>query len=219
MVDTDLETEPVLPPSSNGTEAEPEAEQWRKDKNGKEYVPRNGKPGIINRQGDETISAARARDALPKSSKRPRKPKRPPMPDASRKVDLKELELKLAEALKQPAIAAGMAGDEWAADHFTAAGPYLARNLVSASEHNPWLRRKLEDAATGQDAMMKIVSLMPVMGGLVLYFVPPVIYWFNLPVPETTRERFGIPARKDPDRKPDYAAAAPQPSDPGPVPA
>jgi hypothetical protein len=215
MVDIDVDLEPVAPPSPNGT-PEPDVEQWRQDKNGDDYVPRQGRPGIIKRQGEETIAQARARDALPKTTKRPRKPKRPAMPDAPRKVDLKELELTLAEALKQPAIAAGMAGDEWAADHFTVAGPYLARNLVRASEHNPWLRRKLEDAATGQDAMMTIVSLMPVMGGLVLYFVPPVIYWFNLPVAETTRKRFGIPPRKEPDRPPEYAAAAPQPPDPGP---
>ena len=102
-----------------------------------------------------------------------------------------------------------MFGDEWAAEHFTNSGPYLARNLILASEHNPWLRKKLEEASTGQDAMMMMISLVGVAGALFAYAVPPVIWWFNLPAPRKTREMFGIPDRREPTPPPPYAADQP----------
>jgi hypothetical protein len=195
--------EPVLPP-----------EDWRYTKQGKAFVGRRGNHGIIYRRGDEeTVEQARVRDALPAEEKRPRRrTKTPKMPEAPRKVDLKELEHILTEAFRQPAIVCAMRDDQWGADHFTTTAPYLARNLIVASEYNPWLRRKLEEAATGQDAAMKIVGLVPVAGALFMYVVPPIIYWFNLPVAEQTRARFGIPPR----RQPDYAAT-PTPSPPSPA--
>ena len=199
---------PPPPPAANG---QPPPEEWKRTKDGKqEYIGRKGgRSGIIYRQGDETIAQARARDSQPTKDKRPqRKSKRPSMPDPPRQVDLKELEVTLAEALKAPAMVCATFGDEWAAEHFTASGPYLARNLILASEHNPWLRKKLEEAATGQDAMMMVVSLVGVGGALFTYVIPPVIYWFNLPAPRKTRELFGIPDR----REPVYAADQPPPS-------
>jgi hypothetical protein len=216
-------------------------EQWRDSARGYQFVTARGRPGLIRRRGDETVEQARARDEtehkVPKAppeptsgpepeSKpkrgRPPKTKMPPLPPASAKIDLKELEKTLAEALKAPGMLCASFGDEWAANHFANAGPYLARNLILASQHNPWLRAKLEEAATGQDAMMKIVSLVGVGGALVTYMVPPVIWWLNLPVPDKTRELFGIPERRE--RKPDYAAGAqdgrpPSPEAPEPAPA
>jgi hypothetical protein len=211
----DLETpleEPVAPPPPP---PEP-PEAWQVDKQGREYVKRkDGRPGIIVRQGEETIEQARERDAAGPKDRRPRrKTKTPKMPEPPKQLDLKALEAALTEALKTPALACAMVGDQWAADHFTQTGPYLARNLILASEHNPWLRRKLEEMATGGDAMMTVISLVPVIGGLMLYFVPPVIYWFNLPVPDQTRQRFGIPPRKE--QTPAYAAAAQPESAPVP---
>lgn len=205
------ELEDLTAPSSNGaSEAAPPADGWTPDKNGKPYVARQGRPGIIYRQGDETVEQARARDAEPKGDKRPRRKTKPPkMPDPPRQVDLKALEVTIADALTSPAMICASFGDEWAADHFAKSGPYLARNLVNASNHNPWLRKKLEEAATGQDAMMKMVSLMGVGGALFGYAIPPIIYWFNLPAPQKTREMFGIPDRRE--REPEYAAGASQP--------
>lgn len=201
--------EDVGPPPADQT---PPAEVWKIDRQGREYAPRkDGRSGNVFRQGEESIAQARERDTTAAQGaggdKRPkRKPKRPKMPDAPRKVDLKELEATIAEALKAPAMPAAMFGDEWAANHFTMSGPYLARNLVLASEHNPWLRMKLEQAATGGDAMMKMVSLVGVGGALFGYAIPPIVYWFNLPVPAKTREMFGIPPRRE--REPEYAASA-----------
>jgi len=193
--------EPVAPP--------PTPDAWKTDAQGREYTssgPGGGIRGPIYRQGGETVEQARERrlqDAERPRDKRPRKTKRPPMPEAPKKVDLKELERTIAEALKAPAIICATFGDEWAAQHFTTSGPYLARNLIVASEHNPWLRRKLEEAATGQDAMMIMVSMVGVGGALFAYAVPPIIWWFNLPVSDKAREMFGIPA----ERKPTYAAS------------
>lgn len=208
----ELDREPVTAPTPNGDSATPAADLWRADKNGKQYTARVGKPGIVYRQGDETIEQALERDAKPRDKRPRRKTKAPKMPEAPRTVDLKELERTLAEALKAPALMCASFGDEWAADHFTTSGPYLARNLILASEHNPWLRRKLEEAATGQDAMMKVVSMIGVGGALFAYTIPPVIYWFNLPAPKKTREMFGIPERKPTEREPEYAAGSPPPA-------
>jgi hypothetical protein len=194
--------EPVAPPGP--PEPPPADEQWREDKAGKQYVPRQGKSGIVYRQGDETIEQARARDTAGREKRPKRKTKVPPRTPTPPTLDAKELERALAEAFRTPAIFCAMADDEWATQHFTTAGPYLANQLITASEHNPWLRRKLEEAATGGDAMMKVASLAGVGGALLLYVAPPIIYWFNLPAPESARRRFGIPERKE--QPPAYAA-------------
>lgn len=197
--------EPVAPPSGNGV---PPPEPWQVDKNGKEWVPREGKRGKLFRQAGETVAQARERDKIPLEERRPRrKPKMPPKPAAAAKPDLKALEVVLAQALSAPGIVCATFGDEWAAEHFRQAGPFLARNLINAAEHNPWLRRKLEEAASGEDAMMKLVGVIGIGGGLAMYFVPPTIYFLNLPVPEKTRELFHVPPRREPE--PDYADPAP----------
>jgi len=192
---------------------DPLEQGWKlSENNGKLYYnPTPGKRGskVIYRQGGETIAEAIARDQRERAEKverdrRPRLKKTPKMPAAPRGVDLKELEQTLSEALKAPAMLCASFGEEWGAEHFTRSGPYLARNLVLASEHNPWLRRKLEEAATGEDAMMMVVSLVGVGGALFAYAVPPLVYFFNLPTPAKTRELFGIPDKRT--RPADYAA-------------
>ena len=201
-------TEPVTapPPPTNGATA---GDHWQTDKNGKQYIGRKGRSGRILRQGEETIEQARERDAQPKDERPRRRSKKPKMPPAPTKVDLKELEKALGEALKSPGVLCAMYGDEWAADHFANQGDHLARNLVRASEHNPWLRRKLEDAATGQDAAMQLITLVGVGGALAMYIVPPVVYFLNLPAPEKMRTMFGIPPRRDPNAPPDPFAPTP----------
>ena len=210
----DLDTEPVIAPSE--LEPEPPAPEiveeggWRRNKAGKQYVARpGGSKGVIFRRGEETVEQAIDRDRQDKDKPpRRRQPKAPKMPDAPKPVSLQELEVMIAEALKSPALICATFGDEWAAEHFTTTGPYLARNLILASEHNPWLRQKLEQAATGQDAAMKLVSLVGVGGALFTYVIPPVIYWLNVPVPDRTRQMFGIPPRRE--RPPEYAVGPDQ---------
>jgi hypothetical protein len=211
MSDQGPELERDAPPASSADQtngAPPVEDGWRPDKQGRLYVPAQGRKGVVFRRGEETIADALERDRRAQQDggrdKRPRrKSKRPPMPPAPEHVDLKALEKMLAEALQAPAMACAMYGDEWAANHFTQQGPYLARNLVLASEHNPWLRRKLEAAAAGQDAAVAMLAMLGVAGALFGYAVPPIVYWFNLPVPDQARQMFGIPPRREPE--PDHA--------------
>lgn len=208
----EIPLEPVAPPPSANGAAD---EEWqRSDKNGKEYIARQGgRPGIIWRQGDETIAEARTRDEAGREQ-RPRrnKAKTVKKPEAPRKLELKDLEESLAMALKAPgALTMTLVNDDWPTDHFNMAGPVLARHLVLASEHNPWLRRRLEEAATGGDAMWAMVSLVGVGGALIGYIVPPMIYFLNLPVSPKARDRWGIPPKQP---EPPYAASAAFP--PGP---
>lgn len=197
--------EPVSPPAP-----EP-GEQWRRGKKG-EYVPRtDGRPGVIMRQGEETVEQARERDSRDtprdKAPKRRAKPKMPPA--ASRKVDFKQLEETLADALRAPGAIAITFGDQWGFEHFNMSGPYLARQLMNASEYNPWLRKRLEEAATGEEAMMKVAGIAGIAGGLVMYLVPPTVYYLNLRVPEKAREMMHVPPRKE--NRPPYAGPPPSP--------
>jgi hypothetical protein len=198
--------------AANGTEPPPE-DGWQRDGRGRRYVQRPaGAKGVVFRRGDETIAEALARDAStepPKGKDRRPRPrsKRPPLPPPPQHVDLKELEKLLTEALKAPAMPCAMFGDEWAADHFVTHAPNVARNLVLAAEHNPWLARKLTELASGQDAAVKLLGMAGVAGALFAYAVPPIIYFLNLPVPPKGREMLGIPARQDPDHAPSPAGA------------
>lgn len=166
---------------------------------------------MVMRHGNETVDEARARDAKTPRDKPPkakRGPGRPPKPPAPTKADLKQLEWELAEALRAPAMAAGLAGDDWAVWHFEKEAPILARNLVTAAEHNPWLREKLEAAAMGGDLMLyKLISALSVTGALVAYAVPPLIY-YGLPVPHGAREIFKVPDRRALKREQEAVRAA-----------
>jgi len=188
---------------ARGVTAE-QGEPWLTSKDGRAYIARGGgRKGVIYRQGDETPIQARERDASPP---RPRK-KSPKLkkPDAPRDAELKELERILTEALKQPALIMAGFGDEWPAEHILASAPAVSRNLVVASEHNPWLRRRLEDAASGQDAALAVLTLIPLLGSIGFYIVPLLIYYGLLNAGERTRKMLGdIPHRNG--RPPDYAA-------------
>jgi hypothetical protein len=169
---------------------------WRRDSKEREYVPRRGRSGVIYRQGTETVDEARARDAKGPKEKPP-KPKPRPKPPAPSKPTLKELEHELAEALSMPSMVCAMKGDTWAANHFTKEGPILARNLVTAAEHNTWLRAKLEAALSGEELLVKLITAMGVAGALFAYAIPPMIFYVNPPfVSKETREMFGVPERK-----------------------
>lgn len=181
--------------------ARPSADDgWLKDKRGRDYIRRQSGQGILYRKGEESPMEALARDLANKDEKPKRKSKTPHKPPPPSQVDLRELESILSEAFQSPAMMCATFGDQWAANHFTSQGPYLARNLCVAAQHNPWLRRKLESAATGGDAAMKLVTMLGVGGALFAYAIPPIVYWFNLPVPDDARTMFGIP-----DRKADHA--------------
>lgn len=202
--------EPPAPPADNG--AAGEEWQWSKDRSF-QYVGRTtGKPGIIRRQGDESIEEARARDAAG-TEKRPRRQKRdkPKLAEPPKRLDSRELEASLTMALKAPgALAMTLAQDEWLPEHFNLTAPALSRQVILASEHNPWLRRRIEEAATGQDAMWAVISLIGMGTAIFSYAVPPIVYLFNLPVPPSARARWGMPDKP----RPPYAATTPPAPEP-----
>lgn len=187
------EGEPTPPPAG---------EPWKTNKNGRAYVNAVGRHGIVYRVGDETIEQALARDANRPADQRPQRkskvPKKSPPPAGEHRADLREIETILAEVFRAPAMPCAIAGDSWAADHFTNHGPVLARQLVVASQHNPWLRRKLEAAASGDQFAVALMSMSTVAVAAVGYLLPPLIHWFNIPVPEQARAMFGIPPRRQP---------------------
>lgn len=193
--------------------AEPVSE-WKVDKAGNQYIGAVGRKGVIRRRGDESIADALARDQRPKDkAPKAKATKTAPIPDKPKDVDLRELEEALVGALRSPAMVAGLAGDEWLANHFTIQAPALARNLVVASESNPWLRRQLEGMAAGGNSAMMIVSLLGLAGAFAAYLAPPIIYLFNLPVPDRARAMFAIPARDpQPVPEPEFPRAVPDPA-------
>jgi hypothetical protein len=189
--------------------SEPLAEPgWLTDKQGRSYIRSPHRRGAIYRREDETIAQALERDGQPRDQRPRRKSKPPRKPPPPKSVDLRELEQALAEALKSPAVPCAMFGDAWAADHFTNHGPYLARNLMLAAEHNPWLRRKLEAAAQGGDLMMQLFTLGGLAAALGLYLIPPLVWWLNLPLGDQARAMFGIPNRNAGPPPPTAAQAA-----------
>lgn len=178
---------------------------WKTDSRGRSYTAARGRKGTIYREHEtQTVEEAvaadqarqatgggRRRDARPTRSKAPKG--KPPPP---KEVDLREVEEILINAFAAPAMPCAMFGDVWAADHFTRQAPFLARNLVVASKTNPWLRRQLETLSTGGESAMRIMGMMGLAGACVAYAGPPVIHWFNLPVPDKAREMFGVPPRR-----------------------
>jgi hypothetical protein len=183
---------------------------WQTDAQGKPYVPAQGRRGIVRPKYEgQSVQEALEQDARDRDERPRRKGAKAKKPPPPKRTDLRELEALLAESFRSPAFLAAAAGDAWMADHFTEQGPLLARNLVLAAEHNPWLRRKLEDMASGGDLMVKVLGMVGLAGALVGYAFPPIVYAFNLPVPNQAREMFGIPPRREPE--PPLRAASPPP--------
>lgn len=195
---------------AQGNGQPPPDDGWLRDSAGRAYIPAQGRRGRINRQGEESVAEALARDGKPKDRKPKRKaaPRKPPPPKSS---DLREIEQVLAEAFKSPAMLGAALGDEWTANHFVTWGPQLARNLARASEHNPWLRKKLEGAATSGDMMMQLMTFMGVAGSFGMYLIPPLVYWLNVPFPEQGRAMLGIPTRGEHAPPPPQTAPPPGP--------
>lgn len=221
-----IPTDPTAGPAAAPAD---DAAGWKKDKQGRYYTPAKGRSGVVYRQGNETVEEAHTRDAQGPKDEKPSR-RRPPAaetggpppggkskgPPPSTK-DMKALEAALADALKAPAMATAMVGDDWATEHFMTQGPQLARRLTVAAEHNPWLRAKLEAMLAGEDVFMKFMTTMSLGGAVVAYVFPPLVYFTNPRfVPEQAREMFGIPARKPPAQeeppRADPATPPPAPS-------
>jgi hypothetical protein len=136
----------------------------------------------------------------PESDKAPRRQKSGASKASERKG--KELELirsGFAELLTLPAMPMALAGDGWAADHFTTRGPLLAQRLAAECERNAELRKWCLKALQGQSVMMLGVELF-------MYAVPVGMHFGLIP----GAEALGVPVRKP---KAPPAPAGPQPAE------
>lgn len=184
--------------TSTASASDPSKDGWRKDTKDRWYIPRQGRSGVIYRQGNETPDEARARDAKGPKDRRPRsKTSSVPKAPASTQKTIQELEFGLTELFKAPEMATAMQGDEWATMHFDREAPVLARNLAHAAEHNPWLRSKLEAIITGEGVLlMKVLAFVPVLSAAIAYTLPPIIYYLEPGfIPPEARDRFNVPRR------------------------
>lgn len=178
------EITPGQPPGPEGDGlAGMDAPDWQADGRGRRFVkapaghPRAEKGGTIYRRGDETVAEALERTSRPDQDKKPPpKPRKKSMPKREA-VDLKTIEEALGQVFQAPGQVAGMLlQDEWIMAHFMIRGPELARALCNASEHNPWLRKKLIELSTGGAAAMQLQAIVMLMIASASYAVPPFAY-------------------------------------------
>lgn len=160
------------------------AHGWEHDARGRAYVkapeghPAAGRGGNVYRRGDETIEQALERAGRPDADKKPPKPRAKKLPKReTNEPDLKMVEAALSQVFQAPGQVAGMMlQDQWIYMHFQIRGPELARALVNAAEHNPWLRKKLLELAQGGAAAMQLQAIVLLAMAAGAYVVPPLAY-------------------------------------------
>lgn len=114
-----------------------------------------------------------------------------PKGDAQLKLDLKEIEDKLATLLETPAIPMAVAGDVWPAQHIEQRAKPLAKAISQACKDNPQLREKLLQYLRVGDS----ASLILAVG---VFLVPILIYYGILPAPPIVKIQLQIPDRQAP---------------------
>lgn len=218
----ETETAPAADPAGAGLSPD---EGWQLAKNGRQFASNPGGGWPVWRRGNESVQEALTRAAADKPDKPPRSKRRRAeqakasgaKPAVSRDQLTREIQEACAGILTAPAIGCAMFGDEWGANHFQVQGERFAANLARSSEHNPWLRSKLEKLTEGELAIVAVLTSVSLAAGAVGYIMPPLIKYLDLPVPERARFMLGVPL------SPIYAGAAleaePDPgADPGAVP-
>lgn len=209
--------------------APPAAEEWRADKNGKQFVqgPGRGFAGRIFRQGEEeTVEDARARaadaqanagarEARPRERKAPRgkgrRPDRPPHVEPQPKsVKAKPSREQLAAAAEVPLKGIGtfvgyqMLGCEFCAKSMQSNAGLAATDL--AASDNPYMVALLQ---WWHGVMMMV---MAGGSGIPSYLLPPVVH--HTPMPDFARVTLsgmmGIPPRQP---QHDHSHPAPAPAE------
>lgn len=178
-------------PAAGKDAGAPPADGWERDSRGRAWVkapdghPAAGKGRNIYRRGDETIAEALERTARPDQDRKPPKPRAKKLPKReTSEVDLKTVEVALAQVFMAPGQVAGaLLQDQWLLLHFQARGPELARALVNAAEHNPWLRKKLLELAAGGAAAMQLQAIILLALAAAGYAIPPLAYLLGWQIP------------------------------------
>ena len=185
------------------------ADGWERDARGRAYIkapeghPAAARGGNVYRRGEETVDQALERAGRPDADKKPPKPRAKKLPKReTNEVDLKAVEAALAQVFQAPGQVAGMLlQDEWLFLHFQARGPELARALVNAAEHNPWLRKKLLELAQGGAAAMQLQAIVLLALAAAGYAIPPLAYmlgWEIHPVVQVSLLGGPIPQKPRP---------------------
>lgn len=195
-------------PVTAGMDAGGPALDWQTDGRGRRFVkapaghPLADKGGTIYRRGDETVAGALERTARPDQDKKPPKPRAKKLPKSqTNEPDLKTVEAALAQVFMAPGQVAGaLLQDQWLLWHFQNRGPELARALVNAAEHNPWLRKKLLELAAGGAAAMQLHAIILLALAAAGYAIPPLAYMLGWEVPPIVQVAVGgpIPQRNRP---------------------
>lgn len=169
----------------------PPTDGWERDSRGRAWIkapdghPAAEKGRNIYRRGEETIPEALERTARPDRDRKPPKPRAKKLPKReTNELDLKTVEVALAQVFMAPGQVAGaLLQDQWLLLHFQARGPELARALVNAAEHNPWLRKKLLELAAGGAAAMQLQAIVLLALAAAGYAVPPLAYLLGWQIP------------------------------------
>jgi hypothetical protein len=127
-----------------------------------------------------------------------------------RSRELAQIEEGFRELLSFPSYIAGMKGDAWAANHFTVAGPDLARQLAAQCERNDQFRKACLAVIGAQGFTMLALSLF-------MYAAPPLMHWGLIP----GAAGLGVPpAKPAPGPQPPPAPMRQEPRpEPAPAPA
>ena len=108
--------------------------------------------------------------------------------DAQLKLDLKEIEEKLAVLLETPGVPMAAAGDVWPAQHIEHRAAPLAKAIATACKDNPQLREKLlQLLRVGEGASLLIAA--------VAYIAPVAMYYGLVPAPPILKMQLQIPDR------------------------
>lgn len=116
------------------------------------------------------------------------------------KEEISLIESGFRELLTFPAMPAAMAGDQWAADHFSQRGPALAKRLAVECERNDQLRKICLSAVKGQTVVMLGFEL-------IMYLGLPAMHYGLVP----GGEQFGVPVLRKPGRRAPFAEPEPEP--------
>jgi hypothetical protein len=148
--------------------------------------PKEKPPKVGDQEAERLRAAAEAGAAAGKDGPEP-DGDTPPKPESgkarqprSKRITKKGTEAirdAFAELLSLPAVPCAIAGDQWAAQHFSQTGPRFAEQIAAASERNPVLRRWCERMMAGETTAVLLMAAIAYAG-------PPLIHWNLVPVPE-----------------------------------
>lgn len=202
MTDTISPEADTAPAADPAGAARPQPDDgWQTAKNGRQFASNPGGGWPVWRRGDESVQEAllRAAEVKPDRAPKSKRKRQAATAGAAAKAPAdvagttRKIEEACAAILTAPAIGCAMFGDEWGANHFQVQGERFAATLARSSEHNPWLRARLEKLTEGELAIAAVLTSVSLTAAAAGYIAPPVIKYMNLPVHPRARAMLGVP--------------------------